>query len=170
MSPGFKHPGFHLYNERSAVPRGSPSTALLVLRTRGLLGSEYSSGRARQRSSRHSRITALDHTASPSRPMGVAGQIARKGSLSSRTSNKQTPADVSITEARGRGGVGYPRGLTTASSGPGSARGRDSRGRIPARGRRSRPGVGTTHFWAGVPGFLTSQPCSPPTCGSAPRP
>jgi len=53
---------------------------------------------------------------------------------------------VCITEAPVRGGVGHPRGLTPASGGPGSARGRDSPGRVPARGRRSRPGVGPTHF------------------------
>ena len=70
-------------------------------------------------------------------------------------------------------GVDSPgSGLTRPPAGPGSARGRDSLGRVPARGRRSRPGVGTTHFWAGVPGFLTRQlpPCSPHICGSAPRP
>ena len=54
--------------------------------------------------------------------------------------------NVFITEARGGGRVGNPRGLTAPGAGPGSARGRDSPRRPPARGRHSLPGVGPTHF------------------------
>ena len=53
---------------------------------------------------------------------------------------------VNITEAPVGGGVGNPRGFPPPGAGPGSARGRDSLRRPPARGRHSLPGVGPTHF------------------------
>ena len=60
------------------------------------------------------------------------------------------PSDVCITEARGRGGVGNPRGLREHDvAGPGSAQGRGSPRRVRARGRPSHPhcpGRGSTHF------------------------
>ena len=68
--------------------------------------------------------------------MSLHHQIQRRHDVSCNSSRK--PADG--------GGVGNPRGLTPASSGPGSARGRDSLRRPPARGRHSLPGVGPTHF------------------------
>ena len=50
---------------------------------------------------------------------------------------------VGITEALVGGRVGNPRGLTAPGAGPGSARGRDSPRRPPARGRHSHcPGWG----------------------------
>jgi len=54
--------------------------------------------------------------------------------------------DVGIAEARGRGGVGNPRGLTPRRLGPGSARGRGSPRQGRARGRPSLPGGGKAHF------------------------
>ena len=50
--------------------------------------------------------------------------------------------DVAITEARDRGGVENPRGLTEHVAGPGSARGRGSPRRGRARDRPSLPQVG----------------------------
>ena len=65
---------------------------------------------------------------------------------------------VGITEARVGGRVGNPRGLTAPGAGPGSARGRDSPRRPPARGRHSLPGVGPTHFGSNGSRFLKLQP------------
>ena len=51
-------------------------------------------------------------------------------------------SNVYITEARGRGGVGNPRGLMEQVAGPGSARGRGSLRLGRARDRPSLPRVG----------------------------
>ena len=53
---------------------------------------------------------------------------------------------MGIAEARGREGVGNPRGLTPRRPGPGSARGRGSLRQGRARGRPSLPGAGRLTF------------------------